>query len=145
MSYGPMIVGDGGGKPYEMSELITTGIKSDRWTPIFGGYVVKDGICYIDMFLELIADLSSAKTFPEISQGYDVFTSGFPMPKGGASVAFLGCMDRRSSDGKWYDQTMVVTKVTPYLSFQLAQFAPTTRDSSRWALRVVGQYYIEEA
>lgn len=145
MSYLPMESGGGSGKPYEMSELITTGIKSDRWTPIFGGYVVKNGICYIDMFLELIADLTSAKTFPEISQGYDIFTSGLPMPKGGASVAFMGCMDRRSSDGKWYEQTMVVTKVTPYLSFQLAQFTPTQREGARWALRVVGQYYIEEA
>lgn len=145
MSYIPMESGGGSGKPYEMSELITTGIKSDRWTPIFGGYVTKNGICYIDMFLELIADLSSAKTFPEISQGYDIFTSGLPMPKGGASVAFLGCMDRRNSDGKWYEQTMVVTKVTPYLSFQLAQFTPTTRGDNRYALRVVGQYYIEEA
>lgn len=145
MIYAPMNGDGGGGKPYEMSELITTGIKADRWSPIFGGYVVKNGICYIDMFFELIADLTSTKTFPEISQGYDIFTSGLPMPKGNASVAFLGCMSKMSSNGKWYDKTMVVTKVTPYLSFQMAQFAPIARGSDRYALRVVGQYYIEEA
>jgi len=145
MIYAPMNGSGDSGKPYEMSELITTGIKSDRWTPIFGGYVAKNGICYIDMLLELIADLTSAKTFPEISQGYDIFTSGLPMPKGEASIAFLGCMNKRIANGKWYDQTMVITKVTPYQSFQMAQFAPITRGSDRYALRVVGQYYIEEA
>lgn len=143
MSYIPMESG-GGGKPYEMSELITTGIKSDRWTPIFGGYVVKNGICYIDMFLELIADLSTTRNFPETQQGYDIIQTNFPMPKGRASVPFLGIMDKMSG-ASWYDQYMVVTKASPYGSLQLAQYAPITRGSDRWALRVVGQYYIEEA
>lgn len=144
MIYAPMNGDGGGGKPYEMSELITTGIKADRWSPIFGGYVVKNGICYIDMFFELIADLASAKTFPETQQGYDIFYTNFPMPKGRASVPFLGIMDKMSGTG-WYDQYMVVTKASPYGTLQLAQFTPITRGSDRYALRVVGQYYIEEA
>jgi hypothetical protein len=132
----------GGGKPYELSELSATGILDTRWTPIFGGWVKKNGICYIDGLFELIQDLSIVKTFPVTSQGYDIF-SNLPVPKAMASVGFIGLMCKRNTDGKWYDQNMVVVKISPYQTLQLAQYATTPLTDGRFALRVVGQYYTE--
>jgi hypothetical protein len=144
MIYAPMNGDGGGGKPYELSEMVTTGLVSGRYTPIFGGYVTKNGICYVDCLLEIIQDLPNYMTFPNLYGGgvYNIVVDVMPKPKDNASVVFTACKCKLMSTS-WTEYETASVTVRSDKTMRLIQYKELTRGSDRWALRIQGSYFTE--